>query len=222
MFIRRALFAIIPVLFVAILSSCGGAPAVPAPPVDDTGPPPSSFEPLSPDETKRLLAAFPALEPPDGTSDHPVELVLFADFKCPHCREFDRTVLPELKREWIDTGRARLVYVPLPILGPEAMDAAQAALFVYDRNPDAFFPFTEALYGENDPLTSARLQELIRKVDPEIDQASLPKADDRIEGAFRLAQAWGVNGVPTLFVDGEEVDPFDPDAIGRAIEEKGG
>lgn len=102
------------------------------------------------------------------------------------------------------------------------MDAAQAALFVYDRNPDAFFPFTEALYGENASLTPAMLQDLIRKVDPTIDPSSLPKADDRIEGAFRLAQDWDVKAVPTLIVDGKAVDSFDLDAIGRTIEEKGG
>ncbi|PTQ51372.1 MAG: hypothetical protein HSCHL_1343 [Hydrogenibacillus schlegelii] len=59
---RRALFVIVPVLFAALLSGCGGAPAVPDRPAEDT----TSSAPLSPDEAKRLLAAFPALEPRAG------------------------------------------------------------------------------------------------------------------------------------------------------------
>ncbi|MBE3563012.1 MAG: thioredoxin domain-containing protein [Hydrogenibacillus schlegelii] len=185
-------------------------------------------EAVSPEEAERLLAAFPTLEPPAGKrAERPVELVLFADFKCPHCKDFETTVFPKLKAQWIESGQARLVYVPLPVLGGDAVSAARAALFVFDQKPDAFWAYAEKLYAAQRPVqeawaTPARLAELAEAADPALDQEAVMEAaqrdDPRIEDAFRLARAWGVEGVPALLVAGKAVDPFDLNAIRTAVE----
>jgi protein-disulfide isomerase len=45
-----------------------------------------------------------------GDEDAPVTIVEYASFTCPHCATFHEQVFPELKAEYIDTGRVRLVH----------------------------------------------------------------------------------------------------------------
>ena len=45
-----------------------------------------------------------------GDPNAPVELIEYASFTCPHCATFHLQVLPQLKRDYIETGKVRLVY----------------------------------------------------------------------------------------------------------------
>ena len=45
-----------------------------------------------------------------GAPDAPVEIIEYASFTCPHCATFHADVLPQLKADYIDTGKVRLVY----------------------------------------------------------------------------------------------------------------
>ncbi len=45
-----------------------------------------------------------------GQADAPVVIEEFASFTCPHCANFHDTVYPQLKADYIDTGKVRLVY----------------------------------------------------------------------------------------------------------------
>jgi protein-disulfide isomerase len=71
------------------------------------------------------LAGNPSL----GAAEAPLTLVEFSDYQCPFCRRFVETTLPELKRDYIDTGKLRYVFrdFPLDQLHPQARKAAEAA-----------------------------------------------------------------------------------------------
>ena len=55
-----------------------------------------------------------AADPPafriTGSPNAPVTLELYTDFQCPHCREFYLDVLPQITKEFIDTGKVRLIH----------------------------------------------------------------------------------------------------------------
>ncbi|MXU64843.1 DsbA family protein [Oceanomicrobium pacificus] len=44
-----------------------------------------------------------------GDPDAPIEIIEYASFTCPHCANFHKEVFPQLKAEYIDTGKAKLV-----------------------------------------------------------------------------------------------------------------
>src|SRR2546430_6590069 len=95
--------------------------------------------------TRALLVAFTALALLDargsrqtldplaarskGRRDAPVTLYEMSDFQCPYCREFALTTMPLLEREYIATGKVRLIYTNLPLTSvhPNAVAAAQIA-----------------------------------------------------------------------------------------------
>ena len=63
-----------------------------------------------------------------GSPTAPVVMIAFADFQCPFCGRFAREVLPELEKDYLETGQVQLVYRHLPLPNhPLAIPAAQAA-----------------------------------------------------------------------------------------------
>src|SRR2546428_6760480 len=64
-----------------------------------------------------------------GRPDAPVTVYEMSDFQCPFCRSFALTTLPILEREYVQTGKVRLVYInpPLPSLHATAFAPALAS-----------------------------------------------------------------------------------------------
>lgn len=88
-----------------------------------------------------------AIEIPDmvlGSADAPVEMIEYASFTCPHCARFHADVWPQLKADYIDTGKVKFVYreVYFDRFGLWASMIARCA------GETRFFAFTELLYEE--------------------------------------------------------------------------
>lgn len=63
-----------------------------------------------------------------GSKTAPVVIMEFSDFHCPFCRRHATTVLPQLKREYVDTGRVLYVFRHFPLdTHPEAPAVGAAA-----------------------------------------------------------------------------------------------
>lgn len=78
-----------------------------------------------------------------GAADAPVTIIEYSSLTCPHCASFHSATLPQVKTNWIDTGRARLVYRHYP-LDRLALRAAAAANCI---EGDGFFGFLDVLFN---------------------------------------------------------------------------
>jgi protein-disulfide isomerase len=64
-----------------------------------------------------------------GKADAPLVLVEFTDFQCFYCHRFDETVMPDLKKKYIDTGKLQVISRSMPLaFHTNAPSAANAAL----------------------------------------------------------------------------------------------
>ena len=70
-----------------------------------------------------------------GKPDAPITIVEYASLTCPHCAHFANDVLPELKKKWIDTGKAKLVLRDFPLDEP----ALRAAMIARCAPPERFY-----------------------------------------------------------------------------------
>ena len=62
-----------------------------------------------------------------GVKTAPITIVEYTDYQCPYCQRFHVTTFAELKKNYIDTGRARFFSRDMPLdFHPNAMRAAQA------------------------------------------------------------------------------------------------
>lgn len=75
---------------------------------------------ISPGTAVRPAPAAPAGELSIGSPSAPLVIYEYTDFKCPECNKFHRAAGATLRREFIDTGRVRLVVRPYPTFGEDA------------------------------------------------------------------------------------------------------
>ena len=75
-------------------------------------------------------------KPSLGREDAPVTMVEFSDYQCPFCKRHFLTVLPIIKKEYIDTGKVRYVFRDFPIasLHPQAQKGHEAAYCAGEQN----------------------------------------------------------------------------------------
>ncbi len=83
-----------------------------------------------------------------GAADAPVTLVEYASITCKFCQRFHLEVLPEVKREFIDTGKVRLVYRHFPL----DRIALQAAILTQCASPLQFFGPARPVVQDGGPL----------------------------------------------------------------------
>lgn len=81
-----------------------------------------------------------------GNPDAKVELVEFASFTCPHCKEFNLKGKPEILKDYVQSGRVSLEYRPFA-LNPQDIIAINVASC---DGADRFFVWSDALYANQD------------------------------------------------------------------------
>lgn len=77
-----------------------------------------------------------------GSAEAPVTILEYSSLTCPHCANFHKNTLPQVKAEWIDAGRARLVYRHYPL----DQLALRAAAVANCMQGDSFFGFLDVLF----------------------------------------------------------------------------
>lgn len=72
----------------------------------------------------------------EGSKSAKVQFIEFSDFQCPFCRRFYIQSLPDLKKDYIDTGKILFVYrdFPLDQIHPGARPYALAAECAHEQN----------------------------------------------------------------------------------------
>ena len=78
-----------------------------------------------------------------GRVDAPVTIVEYASMTCPHCATFNKDILPQLTKEYIDTGKVKLVFREFPLDGAARMASAVARCF----SGEQYFSFIDLLFA---------------------------------------------------------------------------
>ena len=143
-----------------------------------------------------------------GSTAAPVTLVEFADLQCPYCADFARAGLPTLVREYVRTGRVKLVFQGLAFLGPDSRTALRAVLAAGLQNRG--WDLLHGLYGRQGAENAGWVTtSLVREVAGDVQgldvrrmlrQINDPAVKRLMRGAERFAHEGGVNGTPTFFV----------------------
>lgn len=161
------------------------------------------------------------LKPAVGTDDHiqgsthaPITLVEYGDYQCPYCGE----AYPVLKAVQAEMGDA-LAFVfrnfPLSNMHPHAERAAEFAEAA--ATIDRFWEMHDILYENQDALDERSLIGYAVRLGFNkalIDSALHGDFAARVRKDFASGVRSGVNGTPTLFVNGQRYDgPRDADSL---------
>jgi protein-disulfide isomerase len=77
-----------------------------------------------------------------GSPDAPIKVDEFVSLTCTHCAEFYTTILPDLEKKYIDTGKVKFILHDFPLDGNSLKAAAVARCMPSDE----YYPFVKTLY----------------------------------------------------------------------------
>ena len=92
-----------------------------------------------------------------GDADAPVTIIEFSDYQCPFCRKFWTETYSQIKTQYVDTGKVKIVFRDLPLtsLHPMAQPSAEAAECVRELGGDeAYFEYHDKMFIEQNILDS--------------------------------------------------------------------
>jgi|GEM_PF-1500144 len=139
-----------------------------------------------------------------GESKAPVTVVLFTDLQCPYCAQM-APVLRGLEEEHPKTLRISFRHFPLVSIHDKSMEA-HLALWAADRQGklwEYYFKTTPSFRSLTDSVLVASAESVgldIAKFDA--DRRS-PAAKAAVESDMKLGESLGVQGTPTLYLDGK-------------------
>lgn len=153
-----------------------------------------------------------------GALDAPVTLIEYGDYECPYCAAA-KPVLDEVVAG--SDGGVRLIFrnFPLHEIHPYALTAALAAEAAGAQG--LFWPMHDLLFEHQSRLSDWDLAKYATKLGLDgstvIGDPAQPHGD-KVEADFALAIAAGVQGTPTVFVDGRLYEGrFDVAGLRRAV-----
>jgi len=155
-------------------------------------------------ETKRIVS---------GNKKAKIEIIVYESLTCSHCADFHKNVYPQLKKDYIDTGLAKIEFRHFP-LDLAALNASKIAQCKEDQSLEIL----ESLYSNQQAWVKGNTVEdvnnnLKKFVKEEGYQLDFEKCinnqkiedfvlNDRIEGAKKFK----VNATPTIIINNKKFE----------------
>jgi protein-disulfide isomerase len=170
-------------------------------------------------DMKGIKKAAEVRQPPSEDQERPVSidddsirgrpnarltLIEFSDFQCPYCARFYQETLPLIEREYIQTGKIRMVYrdFPLDNIHKDAQKAAEAAQCAGEQGE--FWKMHDKLFENNRALGVNDLKRYAGELglSPDRFDACLDsgKYAEEVRKDLMDGQLAGVQGTPTFFL----------------------
>jgi predicted DsbA family dithiol-disulfide isomerase len=153
-------------------------------------------------DPKKKITIDTSAAPVRGAPMAKISIVEFSDFECPHCGAA-HPVLSRVLDEF--SGKVNLVFKQYPLDGHKnAAPAARAAVAAQAQNK--FWELADLLFEHQRELSPDKIRELAKKAGLDMakfdaDMAS-PATQERVERDKKEGVALGIQGTPTLFIDG--------------------
>jgi protein-disulfide isomerase len=144
-----------------------------------------------------------------GDPDAPVTIIEYSSLTCPHCRHFHLEILPEIKKNYIDTGKVKLIYRDFPFdqLGLLATVMTRCA------PAERYFGFLDVLFQQQgswsrskDPMGDLSRIGKLGGLNPSDFEACLKNqalVDGLVQKRLDGQKKFDVNATPTFIIDGD-------------------
>ena len=155
--------------------------------------------------TVNLENGSPAL----GSESAPITIVEFGDYQCEACYAWFHHTRDTLIDNYIETGKAKLVFVDLPFLGRDSITAAQASYCAEDQGKyweyhTMLYTFQEVEAYDSGWADRDRLNAFASSLDMNMDEFNecmdSSKYKNRVKANFDEAMRNGIQSTPTFIL----------------------
>jgi len=142
-----------------------------------------------------------------GSPDAPITIIEFGDYQCHQCYNWFHNTKPAIVENYIETGKANLVFVDLAILGRDSLKAAAASYCAEEQGQ--YWEFHDLLYVSQEGIddgwaNSERLKAFAFSLGLDMDMfencIDSGKFNKRVQYNINEAKKQGASGTPTFVI----------------------
>lgn len=160
----------------------------------------------------------------------PIQIIAFEDLKCSNCKRYSTELYPEIKKQYIDTGKASYTTITLAFL-PGSEPAGNTALCLAEQDSNYYFEFADYVFANqpNEMLNWATTETLLDFASHVngINQEALESCmnsnrySKRIARNLELAEKAMPEQVatPAIFINGYKLQQFNMEAINQLVKD---
>jgi len=146
-----------------------------------------------------------------GSDDAPITLVEFGDYQCFYCNRFFHTAEPDIVKNYVETGKVKMIFKDFTIIGQDSINAAHATHCAQEVGK--FWEFHDTLYnnwtGENNGwASSSNLSGFAKLLGLDEEGFKSCMSDARyvsvIKASHSDAKTLGLTGTPGFFIIGPD------------------
>ena len=144
-----------------------------------------------------------------------VKIKIFSSLTCPHCANFHNEVVPEIKKEYIDTGKVQLIFIDFP-LDQVAFNASKT-LHCLDKKEQ--MTFLDIIYETQDKWTvgsniddiNKNLKKIVKSLgisSVQFDKCLIDEmiSDKILNGRIDANQKYSIDSTPTIVINEEKLE----------------
>lgn len=161
-----------------------------------------------------------------GKPTAPLTLYEMSDFQCPFCRDFTLKTLPTLEREFVATGKIRMIFINFPLPNIHANATAAAEVAMCSAQQHRFWPVHDRFFLRQPvwaPLKNPRAYLIALADSAGVDGKVLGRC--LADGSGRAAVAadrdaaakTGAHSTPTFYIEGALIEGDAPPAVFRQL-----
>jgi protein-disulfide isomerase len=150
-----------------------------------------------------------------GSYDATVKIKVFSSFTCPHCANFHFKVIPQIKKEYVDSGKVQLIFIDFPL--DQAAFNVSKVLHCVDKNKQ--INFMDIIYENQSSWTSGsnieEINENIKKIAKTLGISSVQFdkcltneiiGDKILNGRIRANKKYSISSTPTIVINEKKLE----------------
>ena len=162
-----------------------------------------------------------------GSENSKIEIIIYSSLTCPHCAKFHNDVLPKIKKEFVETGDAKIILADFPL----DLSALNASKIIHCAKDDSKIKLLDAIYekqkiwtdGSNIDTINENLKKIVNGLkinDFNFDKCLNDKTSEKLilEGRIKAQEKYKIDSTPQIIINKKKYNgPTDFTNIAKKI-----
>ena len=149
-----------------------------------------------------------------GNKDAPITIIEYASMSCSHCASFHNNTLPDIKKEYIDTGKVRMVFRDYPFNYPALLGSMMMRCITNDLRYDymnALYKLQNTWVNKDPKISKKELYKIMQSGGMTKDEfnecySNLDNENLILEGVMAAQKDFNIKSTPSFIVNGNLVE----------------
>ena len=150
-----------------------------------------------------------------GQDNAVVKIKIFSSFTCPHCASFHFDIIPNIKKDFVDSGKVQLIFIDFPL----DQAAFNASKLLHCVNKSNQINFMDTIYEKQSQWTNGstiddindNLKKIVKNLgisSSQFDQCLIDEAisDKILDGRIDASKKYSINSTPTIVINEKKLE----------------